>query len=158
MSRFILVLSVMLVIDTYGLCQTLSGKEQQSIIKEIRQTLDDYVKDVKSGGLTAEFKYLDSSVDFFWVPPGYQSAISYDSVATVLKQNALKFKSVDNLYDSLRIIPLARHLASYTARVNSTITDTTGAVFKSSLIETGILIRRKDGWKLLNGQTAILNN
>ena len=128
------------------------------MIKEIRQTLDDYAKDVKSGGLTAEFKYLDSSADFFWVPPGYQSAISFDSVATVLKQNALKFKSVDNMYDSLRIIPLARHLASYTARVSSTITDTTGAVFKFSLIETGILIRRKDGWKFLSGQTTTINN
>jgi len=158
MSRFFLVLSVMLVIDTYGLGQTLSEKKQHTIIQQIRQTLDDYVKDVKSGGLTAEFKYLDSSVDFFWVPPGYQSAISYDSVASVLKQNAPKFKLVDNSYDSLRIIPLTRNLASYTARVSSTMTDTAGVVSKTSLVETGILIRRKDGWKLLNGQTAVIKN
>ncbi|HTE30462.1 MAG TPA: nuclear transport factor 2 family protein [Chryseolinea sp.] len=157
MSRFFLVLSIMLVIDTYGLCQTLTGKEQQDIIRQIRQTLDNYVKDVKSGGLTAEFKYLDSSADFFWVPPGYQSAISYDSVASVLKQNAPKFKSVENIYDSLRIIPLTKHFASYTARVSSTMTDIAGAISKTSLVETGILIRRKDGWKLLNGQTNIIS-
>jgi hypothetical protein len=146
------------VIDTYGLCQTLTGKEQQEIIRQIRQTLDNYVKDVKSGGLTAEFKYLDSSAGFYWVPPGYRSAISYDSVASVLKQNTPKFKSVENLYDSLRIIPLTKHFASYTARVISTMTDTAGAISKTSLVETGILIRRKDGWKLLSGQTSVISN
>jgi hypothetical protein len=57
----------------------------------------------------------------------------------------------------LKIIPLSKELASYTGRLNSTIVNKLGKVMTFSLVETGVLIKRKDGWKLLNGQTSILN-
>ena len=34
--------------------------------------------------------------------------------------------------------------------------DTLGQSYKSILSETGVMIKRKDGWKLLQGQTASL--
>jgi hypothetical protein len=120
------------------------------------QTLDSYYNDIRKLGLTAEFKYLDNSSEFFWVPPGYSDAIAYDSVVTILKQNAPKYKSIDNSFDTLRIIPLSRELATYTGRLHSTMTDTADRIITFSLVETGILIKRPDGWKLLNGQTTIL--
>ena len=52
----------------------LSEKEKALVANTIRQTLYDYVGAIKQKGLTAEFKFLDSSADFFWVPPGYSSA------------------------------------------------------------------------------------
>jgi hypothetical protein len=91
------------------------------------------------------------------VPPGYSSAISYDSVANILKTNAPKFKLVDNRFDTFIIIPLNWELASYTARINSHMKDTLGNKLIFELAETGILIKRKGGWKLLNGQTSLLN-
>jgi len=114
--------------------------------------------DIRKSGLTAEFKYLDNSSEFFWVPRGYSSYISYDSVATVLKQTAPKYKSVDNSFDTLRIFPLRKELATYTGRLNSTMTDISGKVITLQLIETGVLIKRQDEWKLLSGQTSILNH
>lgn len=133
-----------------------STAEKSAIAKDIRATLDQYYAEIRSNGLTAEFRYLDNSPDFFWVPPGYSSAISYDSVSVVLNQNAPLFKSIDNVWDSLRIIPLSKELASYTGRLRSTMIDTTGKVSHLILVETGFLIKREDGWKLLNGQTAIV--
>jgi hypothetical protein len=153
MKRHIILFAVFIVA-----CQqppVLTAEEKKILADTIRHTLHNYHSDILAHGLTAEFKYLDSSADFFWVPPGFSASISYDSVAAVLKQNAPLFKSIDNSFDTLTIIPLSKELSSYTARIRSAMTDTAGQTSVVSLLETGILIRRKDGWKLLSGQTSI---
>jgi hypothetical protein len=136
---------------------SLTPSEKKTIIESIARILDNYYADIGREGLKAELRYLDSSNDFFWVPPGYATSISYDSVVTILTQNAPAFQSVINSWDTLRIIPINRDLATYTGRLHSTMTDTTGKVSQYNLIETGILVRRKEGWKLLSGQTSIVN-
>jgi SnoaL-like domain len=150
-------LFILLTIVSCRQSTTLTENEKVRIVEDVRHTLDDYYSDIGKAGLTAEFQYLDNTSDFLWVPPGYPGSISYDSVATVLKHNAPKFRSVNNFFDTLRIIPLSEEYATYTGRLNSTMTDTTGKTITFSLVETGVLIKRKDGWKLLNGQTSVLN-
>jgi hypothetical protein len=139
-------------------CQpsSFSKADKQVVEDEVKQTLHQYYEDIKKSGLTAEFRYLDSSDIFFWVPPGYDAPISYDSVVSYIQQSAPLFRSVVNEWDSLRVVPLTKELASYTGKLHSTITDTTGVTESYSLIETGVLIKRNDGWKLLHGQTAAL--
>lgn len=132
--------------------------ERAELIQEAKQMLDNYYNDIRKEGLKAEFKYLDNSKEFFWVPPGYSSPISFDSVATILNQNAPLFKSIHNSFDTLNIILLSKELVSYSGRLKSIMTDTSGTVSTFSMIETGILIKRKDGWKLLSGQTSLLTN
>ena len=135
----------------------LTEKEKLDMIFSIRQTLDNYYNDIRKEGLTAELKYLDNTAKFFWVPPGYARHISYDSVVTNLKQNALHYKNIDNRFDTLWIIPLTRELATYTGKIHSTLTDTNNKKMTFSLVETRLLIKRPDGWKLFNGQTAIVD-
>lgn len=96
-------------------------------------------------------------MDFFWVPPGYKDALPYDSVSVILKMNAGRYISVDNSFEKLRVVPLSETMATYTGLLRSTMTDTTGNVSTFSMVETAIVIKRKDGWKLLNGQTTILS-
>jgi hypothetical protein len=136
---------------------SLTESEKKVIIDNVFNTLNNYYNDVRKSGLNAEFNYLDSSTEFFWVPPGYSISISYDSVAAILKQTSSKYKLIDNRFDTLLIIPLNKELATYTGRLHSAMTDTSGIVLNFSLVETGILIKRPGGWKLLNGQTSILN-
>ena len=157
MTRQILICFSILIIVSCGQPKPLNENERAIVIDEVRRTLDNYYDDIRKSGLTAEFKYLDNSVDFFWVPPGYSLAISYDSVATVLKQNASKFKFIDNTFDTLRITPIRKELATYTGRLHSTMTDTSNKVLTFEMVETGVLIKRKEGWKLLCGQTSILD-
>jgi hypothetical protein len=129
-----------------------------SVVRDsVRTTLHRYYEDIGRRGLTAEFNYLDSSAGFFWVPPGYSSALSYDSVRSILQKSAPMFTSVYNTFDTLCIFPLSLDLASYTCRIRSVMTDTSGKTNSCTLMETGILIRRKTGWKLLNGQTSVIN-
>ncbi len=135
----------------------LTETEKNFIIQEVRQTLKQYYQDIKANGLKAEFKYLDHSPDFFWLPPGYSHALSYDSVASVLIQNAPNFTLIENSFDTLHIVPLSQTLASYTGRLHSFMTDTSGKLNSFSLVETGVLVKRRDGWKLLLGQTGVLN-
>ncbi len=156
MTRFILTIFITLAIVSCRQSAPLAEGEKAAIVRDVKQTLTDYYHDIQESGLTAEFKYLDHSPDFFWVPPGYASAISYDSVATVLKQNAPKYKSVINSFDTLTVLPLTRDLATYTGRLCSKITDTAGKEMTFSLVETGVLIKRPEGWKLLSGQTSML--
>lgn len=136
----------------------MSDEAKADVVTEVRQTLNNYLAAVKRDGLTAEFDYLDHSSDFFWVPPGYNSPISYDSVAAFLRTSASLFKSVENSFDTLRIIPLTEELATYTAKLRSVMTDTSGNVTSIKLIETGVVIKRNDRWKLLSGQTSLIDS
>lgn len=119
--------------------------------------MEDYTNAVRRSGLTAEFPYLDNSADFYWTPPGYRNCISYDSVAAILNQNAKNFLVIDNSIDTIKITPLNKEYAVYAARLTSRVTDISQKTTTLSLVETGVLVKRKDGWKLLNGQTSILN-
>jgi len=157
MKRPLLTMLTILIIVSCRESSPLTENEKAGIIADVRQTLDNYYNDIGKSGLIAEFKYLDNSSEFFWAPPGYSSSISYDSVVTVLKQNAPRYKSIDISFDTLRIIPLSETLATYTTRLHSNMTDTSGKVMTFSLMETGVLIKRQDGWKLLSGQTSILS-
>ncbi|MBS1744450.1 MAG: hypothetical protein JST81_15585 [Bacteroidetes bacterium] len=135
---------------------TLTQQENAVIEREVSNRFEQYYEDVKNYGLLAERSYLDSSTAFFWVPPGYSEALTYDSVLTILTQNASRFTSVINAMDTLRIIPLTKELATYTARLQSIIKDTTGRSDTFHLVESGVVIKRKDGWKLLSGQTSLV--
>ncbi len=132
--------------------------ENAEVIAEVRQTLQNYYDDIKKSGLNAEFKYLDNSTDFFWVPPGYSGPIFYDSVVSTIKGNAARYMSVDNSFDTLHIVALSRRYATYTGRLRSIMRDTSGQISTYTMLETGILTKRSDGWKLLSGQTAIVGH
>jgi hypothetical protein len=121
-------------------CRTtqLTTTERQTIINNVGETLNNYDAEIKKDGPTAEFKYLDSSADFFWVPPGYTTAISYDSVVSILKLSAPLNKSVINSWNKLQINPLTKELVIYTGTIHSTITEQSGRVSNYDLIETGI--------------------
>lgn len=54
------------------------------------------------------------------------------------------------------LIPLSREIATYNARLSSTVIDTSGIVSRVSMVESGVLVKRKEGWKLLSGQTSII--
>ncbi len=130
--------------------------DKEAVIEEVKQMFDNYHSDIKEGGLTAEFKYLDQSDDFFWVPPGFNSALTYDSVKTILEQNASSFNDVEFHWEALQIFPLTNEIANYSGIVNGILTDTSGAKNTVSIIESGTIIKRHNGWKLLNGQSASL--
>ena len=136
--------------------RNVSEQEKSMIGQEIHNTLVSYYLDIKLHGLTAEFNYLDSSSDFYWVPPGASSAMGYDTIRTMIEQNADKFKSVINTWDSLHIIVLDKEHATYTGQLKSKMTDTSDQVFEMKLIESGVVVKRKSGWKLLGGQTAVI--
>lgn len=157
MMRPLPTIFTLLIIASCNQTPAFTENEKATIMIDVKQTLNNYYAEIRKNGLTAEFKYLDHSSDFFWVPPGYSGAITYDSVATILKQNAPLFSLVDNSFDTLRIIPLSPELATYTGRMRSVMTDTTHKTMTYTLLETGVLIKRDDGWKLLHGQTTTLN-
>lgn len=136
---------------------TLTENEKSIITDSVRHTLNNYFNDVKRAGLLAELNYLDHSPDFFWVPPGYSGAISYDSVAFILKHSAPKYRLIENSFNTLQIVPLTKELATYTGRLQSIMTDTSGTILNFSLLETGVMIKKPGGWKLLNGHTSITN-
>jgi hypothetical protein len=136
---------------------SLSAAEKKTVSDSVRNTLLRYNEAVKRTGLTAEFDYLDSSDDFYWVPPGFNGPISYDSVAILLRQNAQAFISIDNSWLRLDIRPLTNELASYTGKIKSIMKEKQGKESTTYLLETGIVIKRKNGWKLLSGQTMVVD-
>ena len=140
-----------------GNSSELTEKEKEVIRHEVRQTLQNYYDDIRQSGLLAEFNYLEESPDFFWSPPGFTHPLSYDSIASIIRLNSTLYQKVDNQFDTLLIIPVKRKVATYSGRLTSTVVDTAGVTTTIRMIETGVLIKIDDQWKLLNGQTSVIN-
>lgn len=156
MARFQFFVVAAALLCSCGPSSSHNSINRQEVINGVNEMFDGYFNDIKAHGLTAEFKYLDNSSDFFWVPPGYTSALDYDSVKTILEQNAGAFRSVDYSWETVRIYPLTNETATYTGIVRGVMIDTAGNKQTVALIESGTLIKRADGWKYLCGQTAVL--
>ena len=131
--------------------------EKEVVKRDIEEMFEHYFGDLLRVGLTSEFKYLDSSSDFFWVPPGYDSALSFDSVRAILESTADAFQTIDLRFDKLLVFPLATDIASYSGTVKGTMIDTAGVVTDVHMIESGVLFKRPDGWKLIGGQSRNLD-
>ncbi|TNE50291.1 MAG: hypothetical protein EP344_17410 [Bacteroidetes bacterium] len=134
----------------------LTPDQKTAITEAVKTMFDRYFQAIRENGLTAEFDYLDASDDFFWVPPGYTSALTYDSVRTILIDNAGAFHRIDYRWDQVQVHPLSPDLAAYTGIVSGTLQDTTGHTTRLHMTESGVVIRRLDGWKILCGQSAHL--
>ena len=115
-----------------------------------------YHKAIAQNGLKAEFAYLDSSEQFFWVPPGYTSALDFDSVKSILLQNDKAMEQVDFHWEELELFVLSPKIVNFTGIVGGQMLDTAGVASPVHIIESGSCIKRKDGWKLLSGQSALL--
>jgi hypothetical protein len=153
MKNFLIALNLFLL---FSCAQNENGAVNDDLQKEIKSTIDNYYNELRKEGLVAELKYLDSSNRFFWVPPGYLNYANYNVIAAAIKRNAASLKSIDNRYDSLLIIPLTNDYAQFVMRTISTTIRADGDSIKSAFIESGVMVRRKDGWKFLSGQTSLL--
>lgn len=122
---------------------------------EVRIMFDQYASALRTHGLLHELPYLDTSAAFFWVPPGYSGAIGLDSIRTILERNAPALKRIDPHWSNLRIEPLNDSLAAYTGQLESVTVGLNNDTMRTSLLETGLVVKRADGWKLLCGQTGI---
>jgi hypothetical protein len=156
MLRYYLAVIIILSLNSCVKNEGLNASEKEQIIADVNDMFNNYHSDIRKEGLTAEFKYLDQSPDFFWVPPGYNSALTYDSVYSILEANAKLFSEVIFEWDTLQIFPLTKGIANYSGIVKGSMMDTSGKVAFVLIIESGTVIRRSDGWKLLSGQSAVL--
>lgn len=134
----------------------LSLTEKAAISNEITEVLNRYTRAIGQDGLLAEFSFLDSSSDFYWIPPGYTSALQYDSIKAIISGIAPGIKSMNNTYHSIQVFPYSATYAGYTAHVNSNSVDTGGNTYTTNLLESGTMIKRKNGWKLLAGHTSLV--
>lgn len=137
--------------------QSLSEGEALMIRDSVTALLNRYHNAIRKDGLVAEFRYLDSSEAFYWKPPGYLETIGYDSVSRMIRRNAQAIASVDNRWEMLNVQPLAPDRASYSGRIRSVTVDTGGKRVETFLVESGLVVRQPDGWKLQSGQTEVLN-
>lgn len=149
-------IAICLTLITACASDNLSKRESKRITAEAQSMLEAYHRDLAIEGLTAEFKYLDSTDQFSWHPAGYDSPISYDSVAKVLLQLDDFYTSIKSKWDTLAIVPVSDTLVNYTGDFTTTMTDVTGFSETYEMHETGILIKRPDGWKMLSGKTTMM--
>ena len=80
--------------------------DKEAVAADINRMFDAYHEALNTEGILAEFDYLDTSEDFFWVPPGYSSALTYDSIKTIITQNDILLDSVHFEWESLKVNPM----------------------------------------------------
>ena len=157
-QKWLILLSSVCLVVSCERKSSLSSTEKERVINEVTEMLTAYHEAIKKNGLSAEFEFLDQSENFFWIPPGYHLALNYDSVESILTQNALSLTKVNFEWKSLTIIPLTADLANFHGIVSGNILDTAGVLTEISMMESGTVIKRTSGWKLHNGQSALLIN
>src|SRR5690348_5430043 len=141
MKKLIPFISVFILVScSKNTSRPLTESDKREIAVSVSRMLNQYFNDINKNGLNAEFAYLDSTSEFFWVPPGYTEAIKYDSVKTAIKNNSTKFDSIHNTWTTLHIQPLSKEIASYTGNIHSVMVDTSGKKMEANLIETGMVI------------------
>lgn len=138
-----------------GCGQAPDSRALYGVETEVRDMLERYCEDVRVNGLRAEISYIDSSRDFFWVPPGFTGLIGFDSVSRILRENAGKMMIVDNRIEKLLVLPQTRDLAVYSAKIRSRVITRSGDSAVNALLETGVVRRVNGKWKLLCGQTSV---
>ncbi len=129
----------------------------EQVSSEVNKMLHDFHSDVSEDGLTAEFIYLDSSQQFYWTPPGYNSPLFYDSIRQILESNAKMYTKVFFEFENLQLYPLSADYCNYSGIVKGFMIDTSGLNNPVGIIESGTLIKRESGWKFLSGQSSLLN-
>ncbi len=137
--------------------KTLNNKNKKIITAEIKEMFENYHNDIVKDGLQAEFRYLDNSDDFFWVPPGYESALDYKTVKNILLSNSKTINYVEFSWETIEIFPITSRIANYSGIVRCVNVDTTNNPMTFRIIESGTLIKRKSGWKFLSGQSRNLS-
>ncbi|MDW7690645.1 hypothetical protein R9C00_22195 [Flammeovirgaceae bacterium SG7u.111] len=55
----------------------------------------------------------------------------------------------------LEVFPLTNEIANYSGTVRGRMVDKSGVETNVTIIESGTVIKREDGWKLLSGQSAV---
>ncbi|HZV70453.1 MAG TPA: hypothetical protein VFG10_12945 [Saprospiraceae bacterium] len=132
----------------------LSETEKAAISEQVKEMFTNYYAAIKKDGLTAEFDYLDHSSSFNWLVPGATRPITYKEAEQGVNEQAQLFSSIDNKWNSLYVYPLKSDIAFYTGEMASTVADKSGNRSTYTVVESGVVIKRPDGWKLLNGQTT----
>ena len=134
----------------------LSDNERKTVDKEVKDMLYGYCNDLRSQGLQAQFHYMDNGGQFFWLTAGSTSAQGLDSTLAIAGRAMANVSVVNRSYDTLLVQPLTTTLAAYSARVRSVVTYTGGKDTTLLTVETGTLVKRREGWRFLYGQTTAL--
>lgn len=135
----------------------LHSNQKKRIIKEVQDALNENFADIKKYGFVGEINHLYNSPDFYWIPPRQTTAISYDSIVTILRKSTPFHKEVISTWDSLHILPITKNVASYSGKYNSVYTYTNDKKASFRIMETGVIIKKKGKWLLLNGHTSSLS-
>lgn len=123
------------------------------VVAEVTTFLHDYHAAVCKGGLLREFEFPDSSADFYWKPPGADAVLSYDTVAAMVRRNALVIDTTCVEWMALSVMATAADSAHYKGRLQAWTATSEGDTFVEDFEEVGNLIKRQGRWWLLNGET-----
>ncbi|TXG34763.1 hypothetical protein [Seonamhaeicola maritimus] len=113
----------------------------------------EYHDDLIENGIKDIIKYLDESRDFFWLLSGNSSSSDYKTVSSLLLSHHPLVKYLEFDWNPLHIHPLTKNIAVYTGVVEGVQLDTSNIKSSFKVVESGTLVKRKDGWKFLSGQS-----
>ena len=143
---------------TLGVCLTQAScappeefteAERAAVADSIAQTIGTLLRAMEAEGWLAQLKYVDNSPEMFCVSYFADSLtfLSYDQYAAQVRAEAPSIRAVQFDYEDLQVRPLTRDYAFYSGKVREVLTDTAGVTHEVVAVESGVLIRRDDGWK-----------
>jgi ketosteroid isomerase-like protein len=133
---------------------TVSKQDKSEIEKAVKQMTANYFKDFYTRNVDSVLKHYDTSACFFWSITPDTIPMKRGAMVTMHRHAIRDYVKFDGYWSDMRVEPLTRDLAMYHGTYHVYTEDKSGQKGKIMGVETGVMIKREDGWKFLAGQTC----
>ena len=152
-----IIVSIVVSFLIFTACQQqyqLTDSQKTEIIKEVETMATQFFIDYNNKNIDAVVRSLDDSPKFFWVFPPETTHLSRDKLVSSLTLEIESALFLEAAWDEIIVEPLASDFAYCKGVFNVVITDSLKNEKKFIGIESAVVVKRKDGWKFLMGQTS----
>jgi hypothetical protein len=133
---------------------TLSDNDKSDIVKAVKDMTSKYFMDFYTHNVDSVLRHYDTSACFFWAITPDTIAMKRSAMVTMHRHAVKDYTKFEGYWSDMRVEPLTNELAMYHGTYHVLTEDKDGHIGKIMGVETGIMIKREDGWKYLAGQTC----
>lgn len=132
----------------------MNEEEKSEIVKAVKDMTANYFRDFYTRSIDTVLSHYDTSSSFFWAITPDTIALKRSAMVTMHRHALKDYTKFDGYWSNIKVEPLTNELAMYHGTYHVNTEDKSGKKGTITGVETGVMVKREDGWKYLAGQTC----
>ncbi|MCU0373181.1 MAG: nuclear transport factor 2 family protein [Ignavibacteria bacterium] len=132
----------------------LDDSERAEIVEAVKSMTSRYFEDFHANNVDTVLRHYDTSACFFWSITPDTIALKRSAMVTMHRHAIKDYAKFEGYWSNIQVEPLTKELAMYHGTYHVNTEDKGGKKGKITGVETGVMVKREDGWKYLAGQTC----